>query len=393
MRGSLKRRSKDSWTIILYRGYETDPRTGERKRKQTWVTVRGTRKQAEERLAELVTTANGGTFVEPSKLTLIAWLREWLSVVKPQYRPGSYIRYRGIIENHLAHAPIATIPLQKLRASHLEGYYGSATVSTVLHHQLLHRALRKAVKDRLVPVNVASDLDSRPRRARGRSDDAREQCWSADDAVVFLAYVKTTSPQNAALYALALDSGARKNELCGLHWADVEFETGKIRIVQQLNRPGPVPTFGPPKNGRPRTITIAAETLQLLRAHKQQQATLKLANRTHYHEHGLVFAKDWGELRTRKDHLGEPLQSNHLGERSFDRLITAARVKRIKFHGLRHTCATLLLRAGEPVHVVSERLGHSSVQITLDTYAHVLPDMQRQAAATLGALLHGGKVG
>jgi site-specific recombinase XerC len=86
---------------------------------------------------------------------------------------------------------------------------------------------------------------------------------------------------------------------------------------------------------------------------------------------------------------GQPLQANNLGERSLDRLAKMAVVRRIKFHGLRHTCATLLLQAGEPVHVVAERLGHSDVNITLNTYAHVPPDMQRSAADRLGTLLHG----
>lgn len=78
-----------------------------------------------------------------------------------------------------------------------------------------------------------------------------------------------------------------------------------------------------------------------------------------------------------------------MGERQFDRIIATAKVKRITFHGMRHTCATLLLQAGEPVHVVSKRLGHARIQTTLDTYAHVLPDMQKQVAATIGNLLHG----
>ena len=113
-----------------------------------------------------------------------------------------------------------------------------------------------------------------------------------------------------------------------------------------------------------------------------------MKNRTTYCDHGLVFAKEYGDLTNRRDQIGLPLQSNNLGERHFDPLITAAEVKRITFHGMRHTCATLLLQAGEPVHVVSKRLGHARVQTTLDTYAHALPDMQRQAAATLGSLLH-----
>jgi integrase len=137
-------------------------------------------------------------------------------------------------------------------------------------------------------------------------------------------------------------------------------------------------------------VALGAETVALLKAHRKHQSELKLANRPTYHDFGLVFAKEFGELRTRKDLVGQPLQANNLGERSFDRIRKAASIRRIKFHGLRHTCATLLLRGGEPVHVVAERLGHADVQITLNTYAHVLPDMQQGAADRLAAVLHGG---
>jgi integrase len=102
----------------------------------------------------------------------------------------------------------------------------------------------------------------------------------------------------------------------------------------------------------------------------------------------LVFAKEWSDLARNSDMLGFPLQMNNLGQREYAKLIKVAGVRRIKFHGLRHTCATLLLQAGTPVHVVSERLGHSKVAMTMEVYAHVLPDMQKDAAATLGALLH-----
>jgi integrase len=283
--------------------------------------------------------------------------------VKPVCRPGTYTRYHGIVENHIAKASIGDLPIQKLRPTHIEAYYatikGSAS-SKMAHHTIIHRALRKAVRDRLVAANAASDLEGRPKRPGGVSEEAREQCWSAIEAQTFLAAVKASGAQNAALYALALDTGARKNELCGLRWADVDIEDGKIQIVQQLQKPGPEPTFGPPKNKRPRNVALSAETVALLKAHKQHQAELKMANRTSYHDFGLVFAKEFGELRSRKDLLGQPLQSNNLGERSLDRLCKAADVRRIKFHGLRHTCATLLLRAGEPVHVVAQRLGHST---------------------------------
>lgn len=115
--------------------------------------------------------------------------------------------------------------------------------------------------------------------------------------------------------------------------------------------------FGPLKSGESRTISIAPETVALLRKHKAHQAELKLANRTHYHDHGLVFAKEWENLRRHGDTLGHPLQMNNLGQHEYLRIIKAAGVRPIKFHGLRHTCATLLLKAGVNPKVVQERLG------------------------------------
>ena len=103
----------------------------------------------------------------------------------------------------------------------------------------------------------------------------------------------------------------------------------------------------------------------------------------------LVFAKEWGDLHGRADSLGLPLQSNNLGQREFARVLKAANVRRITFHGLRHTSATLLLKAGVAAHVVQRRLGHKRIGITLGIYAHVLPSMQQDAARRLGGLLYG----
>jgi len=161
-----------------------------------------------------------------------------------------------------------------------------------------------------------------------------------------------------------------------------------MHIVQQLLVPGAEPVFGPPKTGRPRTISLSPAVVALLRTHRQRQREFRMANGPRYHDHELVFAKDWSDLQRRSDCLGEPLQINNLGQREYAQIIKAARLRPIKFHGLRHTCATLLLQAGVPVHVVSERLGHAKVSMTLEVYAHVLPDMQSEAAATLGTLLH-----
>jgi integrase len=392
MRGSIRQRSKGSWRITLEFGYLPDPQTGIKKRVQKFVTFRGTKREAQDKLTDLLGATKRGEFVEPSRMTLGSWLTEWLEgSVKARCRPSTYTRYKGIIENNILPASIAAMPLQALRASHLEAYYAGTSVSSstlTLHHAILHRALRKAVKDRLVPLNVAADVEAKPRRDHDR-EAARRHAWTADEARAFLVAAQKAGAQPAAFYALALDSGARKGELCGLRWVDLDLDAGKMRIIQQLLTPGPTPVFGPTKTGRPRSVSLAAETIELLRAHKRHQARVKMANRTAYADHGLVFAKEWSDVQRHGDTLGHPLQANNLGQREFPRVIKAAGVRPIKFHGLRHTCATLLLQAGEPVHVVSERLGHKKVEITLNIYAHVLPDMQRDAAQRLGSLLYG----
>ena len=124
--------------------------------------------------------------------------------------------------------------------------------------------------------------------------------------------------------------------------------------------------------------------------HKREQAALKLRNGGAYRDQGLIFAKAWDQgMRTQRDHLGEPLQWNNLGERWLDPLIRKAGVKRISVHGLRHTAATLMLNDGQPVHVVAARLGHSETNTTWNVYSHVLRDTHKSAAEALGKLLHG----
>jgi len=185
---------------------------------------------------------------------------------------------------------------------------------------------------------------------------------------------------------LALDSGARRNELAGLRWTDLDLANARVRIERQLRTGGPAPVFGPVKNKMPRSIEISTETVALLRRHRGQQAELKLRNSAAYRDLGLVFAKEPADRR-HQDTLGDPIQVNHL-DREFKKLAHAAGVRRIKLHGLRHTSATLLLQAGVPPHVVQQRLGHRSIAITLGVYAHALPAMQQDAAAKLAAMLH-----
>jgi len=395
MRGSLRQRSPGAWSLILEFGYVVDPATGRRKRRQKWITFRGTKREAEQKLASLVTEISRQTFVAPHRRTVGGWLDEWVdkAIKPPRKTPGAYDRYCTVIRLHLKPA-FGHLRLQALGPLDLETYYarqaeaGYSPATLQQHHTIVHSALEAAVRSSLVARNVAKLVNNKPHAPAAHAGIAAH-CWTAEDAAVFLRAAKQAGSQPAAFYSLALDSGMRKAELCGLRWSDLDMARACVTVQRQLLKSGQEPVYGPVKNNRPRTIDLAAETIDLLKKHRRHQAALKLRNRPYYHDHGLIFAKEWGELRKGRGTLGEPLQVNNLGQREYIRLIAAAGVKSIKFHGLRHTCATLLLSAGVPQKVVQERLGHQNIATTLDIYAHVLPSMQREAARKLAALLHG----
>ena len=349
-------------------------------------------RDAEVKLAKLLHQINHNELVEPSKITLGEWLDKWveLSIRPPVKRLRTYESYKSIIDRHLI-PKLGMILLQELDVVHLEKYYAdnSSTLSqTTLehHHAVISGALKAAQKKRFIKENVAKLVENRPKREEG-SQNPIDQCWNEQETKQFLVTAKSFGPQASAFYALALDSGMRKGELCGLKWVNVDLKGRKVRVIEQLLKPGPDPIYGPTKGGRHRTIHISVGTSALLAAHRKNQAEIKMKNRQHYHDQGLVFAKEWKE-RTRKWHqLGHPLGMNNIRQREFAKIIRAAEVRTIKFHGLRHTCATLLLKAGVPVPVVSERLGHKGVEITMNIYQHVLPDMQEDAAVKLGSIL------
>lgn len=402
MTAKLTRRSKDgkSWSVRIDMGYETvkDPVTGQlvRKRKQKRLTLRGTKKEVEQQLTSILAAMHKGEYVEPTKMTFGEWLDEWLTTIIADKRPRTRETYRAEVENHIK-PKLGDIPLQKLQATHLQRYYNEATTlagkplsaaTKEKHHIIIHSALEAAVKLGLVARNVAKLVPSKPTKP-DTPEDVLQNCWTAEEARRFLASLQDESLQVQAFYTLALETGMRKGELAGLKWTDIDFEAGTVTVARTLLKPGREPVFGPPKNGLPRTIALSKATLRLLKRHRAQQNERKLANREQYRDHGLVFAKDWEDMKRETDCLGDPLQINNIAERQFDRLQEKAGVRRIKFHGLRHTCATLALMAGWQPHEVQRLLGHKRVEITLQIYGHVLPDRKLQMAESMSRLLRG----
>ena len=361
--------------------------------KQKWITFQGTKKQAEAELRKHVTAIDKNQFVEPSKRTVGEWLVEWLAkVVKPSKRTATHKTYEIIITGRLIPA-LGAIPLQALRRVDLRAYYAEASktlspATVRMHHAILSSALQAAVDDDLVERNVAYRLKGVP-KVVNRNENVNKNTWTTEEARNFLATVKDAGPRAAALYALALDSGARKSEIGGLRWSDIDLETGVMTILQQILTEDDPPEFGPTKTGKPRAVQLGNETLALLREHKKHQAELKMKNRATYRDLGLVFAKEWGDIFTPADRLGQPMRLHNIGTGEFGRLIKAAGVKRITFHGLRHTMASMMMQDGVATKVIMERLGHTQVATTMDIYAHVQPGMQEDAARRHGARLHG----
>jgi integrase len=384
-RGSItKHVAKDgtvSYRVRVDAGF--NPVTGQRKRP---LRTFASRREAEVGLAQWLTEIERGTAVDPSKMTVAEYLRHWLETeVKPNRRPATYSSYERVIRVQLV-PRIGAISLQKLAAPHLKDCYarlrkeprgdgkpGTLSNRSIRHaHLVLKKALKDALRAHLVARNVAGEVDP-PKLVRPTI-----AFWGRDEARRFLE-VAERDPYRA-LWQLAMHSGMRKSELLGLRWCDVDLERGVVRVRQQHTKvqglPGQRPTRhtdDPKTQSGHRAITLPPTCVASLRAHR---ATLPLPLDLARREQETVF--------TGPD--GGPVVHETITHR-FARLAARAGVKRITFHGMRHTHATLLLLAGVNIKTVSTRLGHSSIQITLDTYGHVLPEMEQQAAEAIGAML------
>ncbi|HHY94046.1 MAG TPA: site-specific integrase [Firmicutes bacterium] len=373
MPGHLEKRSKSSWTIVIDLGH--DPATGKRKRLKR--AFRGTKKEAEQELARLLVELEKGTHVEPARMTVAEYLVSWLEAHGPNLAPSTLDSYRRIVTKHLVPA-LGTIPLAKLLPLHLQTYYADALAAglsprTVLyHHRVLREALQHAVKWQMVPRNVADSVD--PPRPR------RPDVKVLDPASVQILLKTAEGHRDYALIHTAVYTGLRRGELVALRWSDVDLERGVLYVRQSMIRLGGRFVFREPKTqkGR-RQVVLPKAAVAVLKAHKRQQAESRLRLGPDYQDHDLVFCNP----------DGRPLDPGEVSHR-FATIARKASFPGLRFHDLRHTHATLLLAQGVHPKVVQERLGHENISTTLDTYSHVLPSLQEQAAARLDDLLSAG---
>lgn len=264
---------------------------------------------------------------------------------------------------------IGKTPLAKLSAQHLQALYArklaeGLSPTTVQHlHEVLHRALNRAVRLGVVYRNVADMVDP-PRMSH------HEMATLTEEQSRILLDV-AAGERLEALYILALTTGMRQGEMLALKWHDVDLDGATLQVRRNLQNVGGVYSIVEPKtkSGR-RRIALPAVTAEALCAHQARQETERRQASEGWEENDLVFPNT----------IGRPLDGMNLIKYWFRPLLKRAGLPLIRFHGLRHTAATLLLGQGVNVKVVSEMLGHADVSITLRVYAHVMPHMQQQAA-------------
>ena len=313
--------------------------------------------------------------------TVAEFLVEWLVSSQPTRRPTTSVSYERCVRDHVV-PHLGELRLRELAPEHVRGWQstllakprrfrdGMLSPTTVRYcHRLLRRALQDALRWGLIDRN-ACDAVVAPRRA-----DAEMTVWSPPDARLFLAFVD--GDRLAAMWRLFLATGMRRGEVAGLRWIDLDLERGRLSVQHTRVLVYDRAQVSEPKTKRSRrVISLDAGTVAALRMHQESQGVERAAVREVWVDSGYVFVREGGAPL-------DPDRISHLFRVNVD----AARLPRIRLHDLRHTAASLALATGIHPKVVSERLGHSSVAITLDTYSHLTPGLQEDAADRLGAIL------
>jgi integrase len=365
MKGNLTRRGRSSWRLKFDIG--RDPITGRRTTK--FVTLRGTKGQAQAEAAKIMAAAVDGQHVDASRETVFQfverWLRDWAN---DNCTNKTWTRYEQLLRKYLC-ARFGSVPIQKLRAADLQALYaamaadGLADRTRLQLHRIVHVMLKHAAQWGVVPRNIAALVDA----PRVKSQEIE----ILSHAQVKLVLETLRGEPFYPLVALALTGGLRRGELLGLRWADVDLNGGTLRVEQALEettRAGLVFKAPKSRHGR-RTITLPPSTIAVLREHwKTQQEQRLMLGVGKAPPDALVFANS----------DGSPYSPNLLSKQ-WRRAMTAAGLE-ATLHSLRHSHASALIASGLDVLTISRRLGHGSAALTLNVYGHLFKPDDRAAA-------------
>ncbi|WP_288018854.1 site-specific integrase, partial [Tepidiforma sp.] len=356
--GSIQKRGDRTWRISIE--LDRDPQTGRRRRR--WETFHGTKREAEARLAQLIHEFETGLAVEPSRLTVADWLRQWLEQRRPHLRETTFERYRASAEGRLIPA-LGRLPLQQLKPIHVQQAYarwqdeGLAPATIASHHRVLGKALKDALRLQLIgrivtqAVEVPSahsrtiDLTTIDLQGLIRSLDEAEQPWRT--AILLIAY-----------------TGMRRSEALGLEWQDIDLDrfpdagvgTASIRQARTRTAAGAILVREPKTRAGVRQVPLLPPVVQALREWRTRQLAHRLASGADWQAGDFVFSV--GPAPMRPDSL-TVWWTRHARRHGLT----------IRLHDLRHLAATLMAQYGVPPRVIAQVLGHARASFTLDVYA------------------------
>lgn len=377
MKGHIVERSPGKWAIVL-----DVPSEGKRRRK--WHTFHGTKRQAETECARLIAELAGGNYVEPAKTTLREYFVQWLKHEKGNVSPKTLQRYEELLLKNVAPI-IGGVTLNKLSAASIDLAWGKLLESgrrdgkgglspRTVHHcrRVMLTAMDQAVKWDLLKRNPVAL--TRPPKVERKQMEA----YSAPQTAVLLDELRASRVFIPVL--LAALCGMRRGEIIALRWKDIDLAGAIIAVTRSAEQVGTEVRYKETKSGKARTVALSSTVLEELRRHRLGQAEEQLKLGIRPSEESFVVAQiDGAPLK--------PVSLTH----EWTRLLAKTDLPRIRFHDLRHSHATQLLAAGVHPKIASERLGHSTVGITLDLYSHVMPGMQANAAEQVDAAIKAAK--
>jgi integrase len=355
--GGVRQRADGLWEGSVSLGVDG---AGKRIRKSVYGRTKAEALEAMRSLREQTPGA-----VDAATLTVGGFLRTWLDGLRPSVEVTTWEQYDGHARNHIG-PHLGGVRLASLTGLHVSQLYakllkaGTSAATTKKVGVTLTSALKSAVRLRLIPHNPAADVP------RPKSQRKAPTVYSPEQVGAF--FRAASSDRLYALYVLAVDSGCRLGELLALRWTDYDDAGGTIAVVRSMAERGGKRWEKETKTRRGRRTVRLGLSLGAVRGHRERMQAEGQDTAA-----GLVFCQT----------TGGPLRQSNVRSRSFLPILRRAAIPTIRFHDLRHSCASLLLLAGIDVKVISERLGHGSTAFTADVYQHLLPGLQEAAAERL----------
>lgn len=374
-KGSIRKRG-DSWQVTLYDGADADG-----KRRYRYVTVKGTRRDAQRELTRLSHAQDSGTLPAASRETVDGFLDRWLESKRPAVQPRTHADYTYLLDRHVR-PRIGAQRLDQLRNTHVQRVYNEMAAEGLsgrtvhVTHAVVRQAFAQAVRWRELAVNPADGTVLK------RWEQSQKIALTRDQVRAFLKAAE--SDPLAVFFHVGFATGMRPGELLALRWEDVDLDAPAIAVTHSLERLGGRADWRlkETKAGRSRVVPIPREVARRLQAHRATQARRALRRKAEalYRDHGFVFA----------GRFGEPLETRNISRRHLKPILAAAKLPaEFRLYDMRHTCATLLAAARENPRVIADRLGHSGIEITLNTYTHPDQEMQDRATETLSTSIYG----